>query len=499
MYLQVIFKLLSVCNGIDIMALRVFTKNFTLKSTKLHGTKLHNAKLQSTMEYLITHMWAILIIAIAFVALFLLGVFSPNASQRCILGSSFQCQNYIMNTAGVVSITILRSGSNPVNITGIACYDNNSDIFYSAPNPPVDQVYLPTGNSYTFSTQCYTNQNPYTSGIGGYYSGIISIRYVNLLTGIAETTVGTIIVKPSTSEYIYTSNPGVIYSLQVGISNTNGGSASSGFQQELTINPSSFRQYGENANLSNLEFTANEPIGISGNVPLYSWIESGASNTATSAIIWIKLPFAIGPNSQQNIFMNFLSNNNPVLSYPEYTGYAPELYCSNGCEQTAYGKYDNGFNVFSFYDNFNGTTLDTNKWGTCTSPGATTVDNGYTANTADCIGEYSVMPGPTYPTSGNTVGILSMYVSSSYSVSSLVILCWIHNGGCNPAAGFGTGVTTLESGAPGFDSSIYGIDISISNTITSYQKYTINWFGLSGYPPDGIMPSVSCSVGVCSN
>ncbi len=487
MYLQVIFKLLSVCNGIDIMDLIVFKKNF---------------KLQSTTEYLITHMWAILIIAIAFAALFLLGVFSPNASQRCILGSSFQCQSYIMNTAGVVSITILRSGNNPVNITGIACYDNNSDIFYSVPNPPVDQIYLPTGKSYTFSAQCYANQNPYTSGIGGYYSGIISIQYVNLLTGIAETNAGTITVKPSTSEYIYTSSPGVIYSLPVEISNTNGGSASSGFQQELKINPSSFQQYGANVNLSNLEFTANEPIGISGNVPIYAWIESGASNTATSSVIWIKLPFAIGPNSQQNIYMNFLSSNNPVLSYPEYTGYAPELYCSNGCEQTAYGKYDNGGAVFNFYDNFTGTTLNTNKWyPTCTT--GVTVNNGFTANTALCNGQYLPVPDPE---GSPTNGIMNMYVTNSISVNSGVVACWLHVGGyCAPYTGFGDGTISyaglpyFESGSPGTDTGFYGLDILTSNTPTSFQTYTINWWYFSGYPPDGSMPSASCSVGVCSN
>ena len=42
-------------------------------------------------------------------------------------------------------------------------------------------------------------------------------------------------------------------------------------------------------------------------------------------------------------------------------GVAPQLYCTLGCPQPYYGQYDNGANIFSFYDNFTGTSLSS-KW-----------------------------------------------------------------------------------------------------------------------------------------
>ena len=76
------------------------------------------------------------------------------------------------------------------------------------------------------------------------------------------------------------------YYVPVSISNDQSNTVSSNFQQMIYFNPS-LSQYSSNemANLSNLELTSTAPIGTSGNVPLYAWIESGASKTATNTII----------------------------------------------------------------------------------------------------------------------------------------------------------------------------------------------------------------------
>ncbi|MEM0200816.1 MAG: hypothetical protein QXD23_00205 [Candidatus Micrarchaeaceae archaeon] len=159
------------------------------------------------------------------------------------------------------------------------------------------------------------------------------------------------------------------------------------FQDQLSFNPNTYFSY-EKQNLSNIEFTLNEPYGISGSVPLYSWIESGASSTATKSIVWVNLGSqTLGPVDTNlnniTIYMNFLPNNSPVTS--GYTGYAPQLYCSDGCSQISYGQYDNGGKVFNFYDNFAGTSLDSN-WQTYTStsyPPNVFVSNGLTFTTND--------------------------------------------------------------------------------------------------------------------
>ena len=147
-----------------------------------------------------------------------------------------------------------------------------------------------------------------------------------------------------------------IYYTPITLSNDQSNSVPADFQQMIYFNPTSYSS-NEMANLSNIEFTASAPIGTSGNVPLYSWIESGASSSATNTVIWVNLGSntmgAAGSGSNTlTIYMNFLNSNTPVTS--GYTGYAPQLWCASGCFQTSYAQYDNGQNVFSLY--FNGDT-----------------------------------------------------------------------------------------------------------------------------------------------
>jgi len=72
----------------------------------------------------------------------------------------------------------------------------------------------------------------------------------------------------------------------------------------------------------------------------------------------------------------FVSNS---IQYP-YTGIAPYL-------TSTYAQYDNGENVFNFYDNFAGTTLSS-KWITGVNGGSYTVNNGLTLIVPAIGGDY---------------------------------------------------------------------------------------------------------------
>ena len=99
---------------------------------------------------------------------------------------------------------------------------------------------------------------------------------------------------------------------------------------------------GVNSNLSNLRFVYNGQF-----VP--AWLESINNGTAT---IWIKMPVSIPANS--SITLNLYANSN--LNFDGvYWGEAPQL-------SPTYAQYDNGASMFNFYDNFAGTSLNTNKW-----------------------------------------------------------------------------------------------------------------------------------------
>ncbi len=149
----------------------------------------------------------------------------------------------------------------------------------------------------------------------------------------------------------------------------------------------------ETCNLNNVEFFyANGTI-------IYSWMEGNYLNEQTSNTIcnnvfsknalassanilyWIKIannaPSFLPAGSQLNptsntIYMgwagNVISPVNTLLN-GQTTGEAPELSCNNqyntisGCSLNQYAEYDNGNQVFSFYDNFAGDTLNNNLWG----------------------------------------------------------------------------------------------------------------------------------------
>jgi len=65
-------------------------------------------KAQSAMEYLMTYGWAILIIAVVLGALFQLGVFNSSSflGTGCIAQPGFYCNNPVLSTSGVLTVTV---------------------------------------------------------------------------------------------------------------------------------------------------------------------------------------------------------------------------------------------------------------------------------------------------------------------------------------------------------------------------------------------------------
>jgi len=163
-------------------------------------------------------------------------------------------------------------------------------------------------------------------------------------------------------EYVGTT----IVTYTITITNNQTDPTPSPFQQLLQLNLSSI--LSSSSQLLNLQFC----LDVNCYTPLYAWIEQ---NNLSNAYIWIKIPTSIPANSSITIYM-FVRNS---IQYP-YTGIAPYL-------SSTYGQYDNGENVFSFYDNFAGTTLSS-KWVTGASGGSYTVNNGLTLIVPQVAGDY---------------------------------------------------------------------------------------------------------------
>jgi hypothetical protein len=138
--------------------------------------------------------------------------------------------------------------------------------------------------------------------------------------------------------------PNTVYYLPINIINNQGTGTGQNFQQLVTFDAVQYQQ-AETQNLGNVRF-------YYGNTELYSWCESGCSSLSPSATFWVKIPNGIGAHSTTTINLTFGPSANSPINYDGvYAGEAPQL-------SPTYAQYDNGANVFNFYDNFVGV----NNW-----------------------------------------------------------------------------------------------------------------------------------------
>ena len=156
-------------------------------------------KLQSAMEYLMTYGWAILIIVVALGAIFSLNLFSPGTfvNNQCVLPNGFACISYSIAENGMLTLNLLQSTQDPLNVTGVACntgklsLTNHMSTIYDASN----SVYMAVGNNSTFSVQCYDGSSAYTGASTSLFTGYIAINYTDAYTGFPNTAEGSIAVK----------------------------------------------------------------------------------------------------------------------------------------------------------------------------------------------------------------------------------------------------------------------------------------------------------------
>ena len=311
------------------------------------------------------------------------------------------------------------------------------------------------------------------------------------------------------------------------LTNSQSGATSGNFQQMLTINSLKYESY-INANWMNVEFTDGP---ASGNV-LNAWVESNPSNTATNTIVWVLLDNSIAANSNEIIYMDFMASN--VMSSSGPTGEAPQL-------SPSYGQYDDGANVFAFYDNFAGTTLNP-EWHSAikSSGGSIAVNNGITFS-ASASTDYAMIataslfsypmitemlfdPGSTAssgitPTIGEstTYGLNSydnLYNGYSYDwvvgtassgvvyansgSGALTIASSLTDATSNSIVGFSWSATGTQDVYDGYSDIASESDPSIA--ISNYYPYigltsngggsaVVRWARVRKYPPSGIMPS----------
>ena len=155
--------------------------------------------------------------------------------------------------------------------------------------------------------------------------------------------------------------PGIITSVPIILTNDQSVATPSPFQQMITIHNASYSSE-EASNLQNMEFFD----GTGSVIP--SWLESGSSNSSTNTIYWLKLANGIPANSSVTIYMGFADTTTNLFNN-QSTGEAPQL-------SPIYGQYDDGGNVFNYYNNF---ASALSSWSTSTGV-STSISNGLTVN-----------------------------------------------------------------------------------------------------------------------
>src|SRR5271166_4069958 len=142
---------------------------------------------------------------------------------------------------------------------------------------------------------------------------------------------------------------GTKYYVAVTLTNSQSGSVASGTQVKVIVNSSSYSSY-EDTTLKNCNWQDG-----AGNI-LYSWLESGETNSSTSSVYWIKLNSSIaGSGGTLTIYFCFYASGTNNFSSSGTTGAEPKF-------TGTYGQYDNGANIFTFYDNFAGSSLNGTNW-----------------------------------------------------------------------------------------------------------------------------------------
>jgi hypothetical protein len=357
-------------------------------------------------------------------------------------------------------------------------------------------------------------------------------------------------------QYHYSSNPAMTYNVVVAnirasvtgaggipgrysayipvtIDNTNTvASTGPNFQQLVYFNPVQSSAYTANeaSDLGNIRF-------YQGSTELYSWCESGCNTvTSTNAVFWVNIPGGIAAGTNVVVNMYFLSN---TVEYDGlYAGEAPQLTLP-----TAYAQYDNGAKVFNFYDDFAGSTLNTNAWtpingilGTvAVSNELTLTDTGSGVNAYALVVSKSAYPPPqveeAYMFSGILTNFVELAVSNTPSFSQAdestyagygsfidsgsgnkPCIAWqvLTSYGCTeftPAfSSFPVGVWGLVWPWTGSETAYFAGETvtSVSSYLTLPSSYYLSlgvggnagsvssyWARFRTYPPGGVMPAVS--------
>ena len=299
-------------------------------------TLLTKRRSQSALEYMMTYGWAILIIVIVAVILYSMGIFNPSSS-----------------------VTFTSSGFSPFTVSSSLCNNIGYKIAVLAGPIPnnansltINKVYLTSATGANTTTASYTLTNPVTLKSGQsatilipnvacnsaniHYSLSAKIQYSYDVPTIGLQTVNTTGTVAGTS---ITGKPSTLTSYEpITITNTQNSATPSPFQQMInfTSSDSGFSSIATGNFGQNVEF-----FYYNGTI-IPSWLEN---YTSTNGLWWLKIA-AIPGGSSETVYVGFAPTSANLFNTVN-DGEAPQL-------TSTFAEYDDGKDVFSYYNNSNG-------------------------------------------------------------------------------------------------------------------------------------------------
>ena len=425
---------------------------------------------QNAIEFLFTYALLVIILTAVIGVVFIL--FTAANSQippTCTFNGGFTC-SYAVYTVNATNggkgsqFLIIATDTQPgiINVTNVIVAIGNyqSSGGYCVPNiatagqniycvaslgytPTIGSVYVGTFNITANycpqkAAQLYNYSCP---GVGNYtYGGLFQAQAANLSLGRGG------------------------YFLPINVINTAPQQVNARTDLLVNFPTSSYTAYESN-DLGNIRF-------YDGGRELDSWCDSGCSSGSSNTVFWIATDRIIPVNGQITIDAYFLPLD--VEYDGVFAGEAPQL-------SVDYGVYDNGGNVFPFYDNFKGNALGS-KW-TILSPSnvIVNVSNGAEIKENTAAGQYGGIYSSFSP-SGN-VFVISYLDAISPSSGIVNFLGYGTGGGSTaPSSGFGIDAgsgsgTSVSSWSAGSESQIS----TVADSFTSNALYKIkfSWTGSS--------------------
>ncbi len=328
---------------------------------------------QSAIEFITSYSYVILIVAVVLAIMFLyFSIPKTVIPFQCSFYSGFSCTDaaFVINTIVGGGQLIIVGEDTQAGIINVSSFNafvlfHNSTSGYCIPNQATRGQYVYCVANFKFTpniTNVYfgtfqAHANYCTSGTGN-----LSLLYCPANRDYVFT--GSVRVQPSKTatplNAIINSSSFTVFYVPINLTNSQPVGAQAPFQQELSFNAPAYQKYEAN-DLGNIRF-------YYANKEITSWCELNCNSLSPyNTIMWVRLPFGIQPFSNTTIDMQFLANT--VEYDATYAGEAPNA-------SSAYGRYDNGQNVFDFYDNFAGSSFDSKWIFANTASGSGSVANG---------------------------------------------------------------------------------------------------------------------------